>query len=304
MVEVGGVTPHPQDGNPLPRVFRLPSQKGLINRYGLNSEGADAVAMRLQQRVREFAYAHGYGLDAAAEQAVLDGAAGVPPGSLQQGRLLAVQVAKNKTTPDADIAAVRDDYVYCVDALGKYADIVVVNVSSPNTPGLRDMQRVAPLTAILTGVVEAAARAERRGRPTVMVKVSPDEDSDEQVMGVCAAVLQAGVDGVIVGNTTTRRPDPVAGSILSASEKQLVLEKGGYSGPQLFDRTVNLVRKYRDLLDRGTLALDRPRKEIFATGGITNGKQVLEVLNAGASVGMVYTALVRLLFPQALFSQS
>ena len=99
----------------------------MINRYGLNSEGADDVAMRLRQRVREFAYAHGFGIDQDAEQRVLNGEAGVPPGSLTDGKLLAVQVAKNKFTPDDDLEAIKEDYVYCVDALARFADIVVVN---------------------------------------------------------------------------------------------------------------------------------------------------------------------------------
>ena len=93
----------------------------------LNSEGADHVALRLRERVRKFAYAHGFGLDEDAEQRVLDGEAGVPPGSLLDGKLMAVQVAKNKFTPDEDIEAVKRDYVYCVDALARYADIIVVN---------------------------------------------------------------------------------------------------------------------------------------------------------------------------------
>lgn len=108
-------------------MFRLPSQKALINRYGLNSEGKDAVAMRLRQRVREFAYAHGFGIGEVAEQRVLDGEAGVPPGSLIEGKLLAVQVAKNKFTPDDDLEAVKSDYVSCVETLARYADIIVVN---------------------------------------------------------------------------------------------------------------------------------------------------------------------------------
>ena len=117
-----------------PPVFRLPSQKALINRYGLNSEGADSVAMRLRQRLREFAYAHGFGIDEVAEQRVLDGEAGVPPGSLVGGQLLAVQVAKNSFTPDEDLEAVKRDYVYCVEALARYADILVVNGTSAARP--------------------------------------------------------------------------------------------------------------------------------------------------------------------------
>ena len=320
VVEIGGVVPIPQDGNDQPRVFRIPSQKALINRYGLNSEGADCVAMRLRQRVREYAYANGFGIDEAAEKEVLDGAAGVPPGSLKKGKLLAVQVAKNKFTPDNDIELVKNDYVYCVNALAKYADIIVVNVSSPNTPGLRDLQSVAPLTTILKSVVGAASQVERTTRPNVMVKVSPDEDSDGQIAGICQAVFESGVDGVIVGNTTKRRPDPIpSNAALSRKEAAVLLEQGGYSGPQLFERTVELVRRYRELLDRGSLTSDQGSgtdasskpssitpstdtltitssthsvpKTIFATGGITNGRELLQVLQAGADLGMTYTAI-------------
>ena len=169
VVEVGGVTPSPQVGNPKPRVFRLPSQKALINRYGLNSAGADIIAMRLRQRVREYALAMGFGTDELAEQMVLDGEAGVPPGSLIQGKLLAVQVAKNTNTPDDDIEAVKADYVYCVQALARYADILVVNISCPNTGS---KQKVEPLRDILTSVVEAAKKIDRKTKPVVMVKVS------------------------------------------------------------------------------------------------------------------------------------
>ncbi len=294
IIEVGGATPYPQDGNPKPRVFRLPSQRALINRYGLNSEGADNVAMRLRQRVREFAYAMGFGIDEVAEQRILDGEALVPPGSLVDGRLMAVQVAKNKFTPDSDIEAVKKDYVYCVDALGRYADIIVVNVSSPNTPGLRSLQSVEPLSNILKGVVEATQRVNRKSKPAIMVKVSPDEDSEDQVLGICEAIFSSGVDGVIVGNTTKRRPDPLPqGYTLSEKEAAVLLEEGGYSGPQLFERTLDLVKRYRRILDQGLphRAHDKP-KAIFATGGITNGRQALEVLNAGADIALVYTALV------------
>ncbi|KAF7509167.1 hypothetical protein GJ744_008227 [Endocarpon pusillum] len=250
IVEVGGVTPLPQEGNAKPRVFRVPSQNALINRYGLNSEGADHVAMHLRHRVREFARAKNYGQDAEAEQYVLDGHAHVPPGSLMPGRLLAVNIAKNKQTPDEDIDRVTEDYVYCVERLGPYADILVVNVSSPNTPGLRSLQQSKPLTTILTGVVNAAQNVNRNKKPAVMVKVSPDEDSDEQIVGICDAVWNSGVDGLIVGNTTQARPDPLPlGYKLSPVEEQVLLEQGGYSGPQLFDRTISLVKKYRKLLE-------------------------------------------------------
>lgn len=366
IVEVGGVTPLPQEGNPKPRVFRIPSQNALINRYGLNSEGADFVAMRLRQRVREFTYQMGLGIDEEAERIVLDGEAGVPPGSLTPGKLMAVQIAKNKNTLDQDLEAVKGDYVYCVKLLGKYADIIVVNVSSPNTPGLRSLQNVGPLTQILTGVVQAVKEVDRKIKPAVMVKVSPDEDSESQISGICEAVWDSGVDGVIVGNTTKKRPDPIPkGYIMPSTESSLLLEQGGYSGPQMFERTLALVKRYRNTLDQGpridssispqskkpiaglssgdsiksgkiesdqlksetslikgslgqnpeldTVNLpvgsntpskitsgspiaaslsSRKSKVIFATGGITNGKQAVEILNAGASVVMVYTAMI------------
>lgn len=423
IIEIGGTTPMPQTGNPQPRVFRLTSQQALINRYGLNSEGADHVAMRLRNRVRKFAQTLGLGHDEIAEKAVLDGIAGVSPGSLTPGKLLAINIAKNKITPEDDVDAVTSDYVYCVDKLGPYADILVVNVSSPNTPGLRSLQQSDKLQKILTGVVKAAHSVERRTRPKVMVKVSPDEDTDEQISGICEAVWASGVDGVIVGNTTNRRPEALPHlKKFSPLEEQYLLETGGFSGPHLFDRTVSLVKRYRKHLvekpiqlqqqakSRGALeaeaerikasietrsvaapasepdpvvasvdtgvvppqnlseggdvdkqplinipenrsydkteaeqsrptstdniltdptkladekkqlqaiqealeqlpprlereandrahrdshldSIDQP-KVIFATGGITNGKQALEVLNAGANVAMLYTALV------------
>jgi dihydroorotate dehydrogenase len=372
IVEVGAVTLLPQEGNPKPRVFRLPSQNALINRYGFNSEGAEHVATRLRQRVREFAYKAGLGLDEEAERKVLNGEAGVPPGSLKSGRLMAVQIAKNKSTSETDIEAVVRDYATSVGYVGKYADILVVNVSSPNTPGLRTLQNVEPLTRLLSGVVQAVNKIDRKTKPAIMVKVSPDEDSEEQIAGICEAVWDSGVDGVIVGNTTKKRPDPIPkGYSLPASEAKLLLEQGGYSGPQMFERTLALVSKYRKTLDAGpksipaprssnekpvsgqstgeepsTSILDKlepssskrtgssktaasvdvdaspvlssnvddlsesaptltlqstpvtapapkaPQKVIFATGGITNGRQAREILDAGASVAQVYTALI------------
>lgn len=379
IVEIGGATPLPQPGNAKPRVFRLTNQQAMINRYGLNSEGADSVAARLRHRVREFAYSMGLGHDEIAEQHVLNGHAGVPPGSLKQGKLLAVNIAKNKDTPGDDVEAITNDYVYCVQRLGPYADILVVNVSSPNTPGLRSLQQGETLKRILTGVVQAAKATDRLTKPAVMVKVSPDEDSDDQVLGICEAVWASGVDGVIVGNTTNQRPASLPYlPDLSLADQQNLLQTGGFSGPHLFPKTVAMVKKYKKLLtekpeefrtptvsrsaleaeankikqelkvnddpvktsvDTGVVpfptasrkedakeseaeetneelkeanherlksiqaALERlpPKAErdrddqpkvIFATGGITNGKQALEVLNAGASVAMIYTALV------------
>ncbi|KAM0273521.1 hypothetical protein ACHAQH_008293 [Verticillium albo-atrum] len=303
LVEVGGCTPFPQDGNPKPRVFRVPILDGMINRYGLNSYGADAMARRLRERLRTRARE----LDLT-ERDLLDGVTGLPPGSLSEGRLLAVQIAKNKATDERNVNAVAADYVFCVRALAPYADIIVVNVSSPNTPGLRDLQAVEPLTRVLSAVVDEASRTDRRVKPRVMVKVSPDEEEDTQMEGIVQAVCESGVDGVIVGNTTKRRTGIVPeGVVLSAREQRALVEDGGYSGPAMFGRTLSLVKRYRQLLDARTLSAEAEanavtgvqgakgasgqQKVIFATGGVTNGKQALEMLNAGASVAMVYTGL-------------
>ncbi|KAH6634759.1 hypothetical protein B0J18DRAFT_417082 [Chaetomium sp. MPI-SDFR-AT-0129] len=294
VVEVGGCTPFPQDGNPRPRVFRIPAIDGLINRYGLNSRGADAMAARLRERLRTFG--RGLGLT---EHEILAEESGVPTGSLQPGRLLCVQIAKNKKTDEKDMNAVIQDHVYCVERLAPYADVLVVNVSSPNTPGLRDLQAAEPLARLLGAVVETAQQTRRHVKPRVMVKVSPDEDDDSQMEGVVQAVWSSGVDGVIVGNTTRRRTGLVKQGVkLSGQEQNTLIEDGGFSGPAMFDRTLSLVGRYRKMLDSYSLKTaavgdgSSSQKVIFATGGITNGEQALKVLNAGASVAMVYTGLV------------
>lgn len=290
VVEIGGITPLAQAGNPKPRVFRVPGLEGMVNRYGLNSKGADDVAIRLRDRLRRFARS----IDATEEQ-VLNGEAQVPPGSLLDGRLLAVQIAKNKETNEKDEKAVAADYVYCVKRLARYADIMVVNVSSPNTPGLRDLQATEPLTRLLSAVVQEAQKTDRKVKPKVMVKVSPDEDEDSQMAGIVEAVNRSGVDGIIVGNTTKRRDEIVpTGTKLTKREKKALGETGGYSGPAMFPRTLDLVGRYRKMLD--SYAMESGEKSepkvLFATGGITNGEQALQVLNAGASVAMVYTTMV------------
>ncbi|KAA8624068.1 hypothetical protein SMACR_04653 [Sordaria macrospora] len=294
VVEVGGCTPFPQEGNPKPRVFRIPTVDGLINRYGLNSRGADAMATRLRERLRKFARSVGL-----SENQVLneEGTDDIPPGSLHPGRLLCVQIAKNKKTDEKDVNSVIRDYVYCVDKLAPYADVLVVNVSSPNTPGLRDLQATEPLTKLLSAVVDAAQATKRKNKPRVMVKVSPDEDDNTQMEGVVEAVWNSGVDGVIVGNTTKRRTGIIPQGVkLIGDEPEVLHEEGGFSGPALFDRTVSLVGRYRKMLDGYALKNEADKsaaqKVLFATGGITNGEQALKVLNAGASVAMVYTGMV------------
>ncbi|KAG6366952.1 hypothetical protein INS49_001133 [Diaporthe citri] len=287
VVEVGGCTPKPQGKPQAPCL-----------------EGADRG---------------GHGQPALTEREVLNGeGVDVPPGSLLPGRLLCVQVAKQKETDERDVDAVARDYVYCVNRVAPYADVLVVNVSSPNTPGLRDLQAAEPLGRILSAVVQEARKTNRKTKPKVMVKVSPDEDESAQMAGIVQAVYMSDVDGVIVGNTTKRRAGLVPQGVrLNSREQQALTETGGFSGPSMFDRTLDLVGRYRKMLDAQSLqggegqedhavvpALEGivsskaqdskqpPRKVIFATGGIKNGEQALKVLNAGASVAMIYTSMV------------
>ena len=299
IVEIGGITPEPQPGNERPRVWRLPSQNAMINRYGLNSKGAVWVAERLRRRLHEFISRE---IDCSsaddlreAEELILSGEAGIPPGSLIDGKLLAIQIAKNKSTPDDDIDAVARDYTRCVTLLGPYADILVVNVSSPNTAGLRALQAFEPLAKILSAVTDASRSLPLRKHnpPKVMVKISPDEDSDSQITGICHAIFEAGVNGVIVGNTTKTRPSPdTTHPGLTIQEAASMAEQGGFSGPWTFPQTLSLVKRYRKTLDEASRATgEAERKEIFASGGITSGKDVLDVLEAGASVAMTYTGL-------------
>lgn len=286
VVEVGGCTPRPQPGNPKPRVWRVPSVDGMVNCYGLNSQGADAMARTLRRRLRVYARERGL-----SEEAVLRGEAGVPAGSLLPGRLLMVQVAKNKDTPEGEAVA---DYAYCAERLARYADVVVVNVSSPNTAGLRDLQSGDKLVGLLGTVVNsvrASTKGVRATPPRVMVKVSPDEDTDAQVKDIVRAVWESGVDGVIVGNTTRRKLQSVPSGVpISNAEKAVLTQAdGGFSGPPMYGRTLELVKRYRRWLDVPSF---KGRKAVFATGGITDGAQALEMKAAGADVAMVYTGLV------------
>lgn len=213
----------------------------MINRYGINSDGADVITLRLRQRVRKYAHVTGFGIDE-----VLDGEAGVPPGSSIEGKLLAVQIAKNTTTPDDDTEAVKADYVYCVDAFSRYADIIAVNISGPKNGS---KQNVELLRNILTSVVEETKGSNRKTKPVVMVKVSPDEDSDAHILAICDAVWESSVDGVVVSNSAKRRPDLLSvGQSLSNKEIAVMAEQGGYSGPQVLRERWPLWRSIGELL--------------------------------------------------------
>ena len=232
-VETGSVTPRPQPGNPLPRVFRLEPDHAVINRYGMNNDGLDAYVARLKSLPRRRAVRLGANLG----------------------------INKHGADPERDYPAL-------VAAVAPHVDYIVINVSSPNTPGLRDLQGERQLRAILSAV-QAAVPA----RPPLLVKIAPDLPGAALEAIVETAVAHA-LDGLIVANTTTARPDtlrsPHAG------------ETGGLSGaPLLAPSTAMLRRAHR--LAAGRLAL-------IGCGGIATGADVLARLQAGAHLVQLYTS--------------
>ncbi|KIP04698.1 hypothetical protein PHLGIDRAFT_31234 [Phlebiopsis gigantea 11061_1 CR5-6] len=249
-VEIGSVTPKPQPGNPLPRVFHLPADLGLINRYGFPSDGHTMVVNRLQERIPPF---HDYDENT--------------PASLRPGALLAVNLGKNKSSPPDAIK----DFVSGVHAFAPYADVLVVNVSSPNTPGLRGLQSRALLQELLSGVTqardEATASVAPARKPKLLLKIAPDLTSDE-VTDIAIAVRNSGVDGVIVSNTTVQRPP----SLTDAHRA----ETGGLSGAPLKPAGEGTVRQLvaeaeelRRLLDEFGAREGADAEEVRRPGGET-----------------------------------
>ncbi|XP_044126098.1 dihydroorotate dehydrogenase (quinone), mitochondrial [Bufo gargarizans] len=244
-VEIGSVTPNPQDGNPKPRVFRLPQDKAIINRYGFNSHGIDVVRQRLLQR--------------ADKQRMLT-ADGMP---------LGVNLGKNKTSEDA-----AADYTRGVRELGPLADYLVINVSSPNTPGLRDLQGREQLHHLLAKVVKARNALPREHRPALLVKIAPDlslRDKED----IASVVTQLGIDGLIVTNTTISRP--------STLKSPSSVETGGLSGAPLRDMSTETIREM--------YALTSGQVPIIGVGGVSCGLDALQKIRAGASLVQLYTAL-------------
>jgi dihydroorotate dehydrogenase len=236
--EIGSVTPRPQAGNPRPRLFRLVEDRAIINRMGFNNDGAERVAARLRNRGR------------------LSGPLGV-------------NLGKNRDSADA-----AADYASGVRELGRFADYLVVNVSSPNTPGLRALQSRAALASLLAAV--KAARAEACPvAPPLLVKIAPDL-TEEDKRDIAAVAEEAGIDGLIVSNTTIARP-----ATLKSPHRG---EAGGLSGVPLFrPSTALLAEMFR---------LTGGRLPLVGVGGVASGADVYAKIRAGASLVQLYTALV------------
>ncbi|KAK2972442.1 hypothetical protein RJ640_003868 [Escallonia rubra] len=224
-VEVGSVTPVPQEGNPKPRIFRLPKEGAIINRCGFNSEGIVAVAKRLgaQHGKRKLDETSSTS-SSSTEEVKHGGKAG--PG------ILGVNLGKNKTSEDA-----AADYVQGVHTLSQYADYLVINISSPNTPGLRQLQGRKQLKDLVKKV--QAARDEMQwgeeGPPPLLVKIAPDL-SRQDLEDIAAVALALRLDGLIITNTTVSRPDPV-------SNNPVAEEPGGLSGKPLFNLSTNILKE-------------------------------------------------------------
>ncbi|HVE89137.1 MAG TPA: quinone-dependent dihydroorotate dehydrogenase, partial [Burkholderiaceae bacterium] len=245
-IEAGTVTPRPQSGNAKPRLFRLPESQALINRLGFNNEGAEQFIANLQQ-----------------QRAFRD-----------QGGVVGLNIGKNADTP---IEHALDDYCTCLRRVYDDADYVAVNVSSPNTEGLRSLQSARQLAGLLSGLTEERKRLEDRHgkRVPIAVKIAPDI-TDESVAEIADQLVAHGMDAVIATNTTIAR-DSVSG--LKHAE-----ESGGLSGRPLTKRATDVVHLLAHHL-RGELP-------IIGVGGIMSGADAVEKISAGASLVQLYTGFV------------
>jgi len=241
-IEIGSVLPRPQSGNPKPRIFRLPDETAVINRLGFNSKGVDHTVRQLER----------------------SGYEGV----------LGVNVGKNKDTP---VESAADDYIHCMQCVYSYADYITVNISSPNTPGLRELQGETYLDALLFALVEARNRlAEEHSRQApLVIKVAPDL-SDEEIKVMARSISESGIDGVITGNTTISRT--------GVEDHQYASEDGGLSGAPLKPLADSVLGKFKAALP--------DHIALIGLGGITRGQDAADKTTHGADLVQFYTGLI------------
>ena len=241
-VEVGTITPRPQKGNPKPRVFRLKEDEAVINHLGFNNYGSEKILKNLKSF---------YSSD------FFSGVVGI-------------NIGKNKSTEN-DI----DDYLYCIDKFSNYGNYITINISSPNTPGLRDLQLRGRIEALVKKIQKKQNEIEQLSNKPIFIKISPDLE-DEQLRDIALMSLANNVNGLIISNSTLKRPNTLTSLYKS--------EVGGLSGKPLFiDSTIILKKMYS--LTNGQIPL-------IGVGGITNGNECYEKIKAGASLVQLYTALV------------
>ncbi len=246
-IEVGTVTPRGQAGNQKPRSFRLVQDEAIINRMGFNNEGAIQVASNLKS-ARPYR---------------------------NRGGILGINIGKNKDTPNDEAAS---DYIKCMERLYDFADYFAINISSPNTPHLRDLQLGADLRNLLTAIGEKRKELakEKGGHPIpIAVKLSPDL-IDDDIKAALDIIVETGMNGVICTNTTTSR-QKVQGN-------KLAHQAGGLSGRPLFDRSTEVTRIASEHL-KGAIP-------IIASGGVMSGKDAVDKMEAGASIVQLYTGFI------------
>ncbi len=241
-IEIGTVTPLGQDGNPKQRLFRLIPDKGIINRMGFNNEGVEAMVTRLKNRKNK--------------QILIGG-----------------NIGKNKVTPNAEAA---QDYLKCFEALHDLVDYFVVNVSSPNTPNLRDLQDKEPLTALLKLLQDK--NNNYPNRKPILLKIAPDL-TDEQLDDILDIIKETDIEGVISTNTTISRA-----GLKTSDERIKEIGNGGLSGAPLKARATEVIRYLSQRM--------HPGKIIIGVGGIGSAADAIEKLEAGASLVQVYSGLV------------
>lgn len=240
-VEIGTVTPLPQAGNDKPRLFRLPQDEAVINRMGFNNDGMEAIVERLKNRPK--------------------------------GLIVGGNIGKNKITPNENAT---DDYVKCFNALHDYVDYFVVNVSSPNTPGLRALQDKEPLMQLLQTLKDLNTK-KVKPKP-ILLKIAPDL-TNEQLDDIVEIVFTTKIDGVVATNTTiTREPLTTSKSTVEA------IGMGGLSGKPVKDRSTEVIRYLSQKSNK--------QIPIIGVGGIFTAKDAQEKLNAGASLVQVYTGFI------------
>jgi len=240
-VEIGTVTPRPQTGNPRPRLFRLDADEAVINRFGFNSDGAEAVLRRLAARVGE-------------------------------GGIVGVNVGANRDSADR-----ASDYVKLIETFAPVASYFTLNVSSPNTPQLRELQKLDVLDGLLARVVETRDRISRNAGPVpVLLKIAPDVSLPE-LDDIVGAARRRRIDGMIVGNTTTARPP-------SLRERVKAIEQGGLSGRPLFALSTRMLAE--------AFVRAEDAFPLIGVGGISSGAAAIAKIKAGASLVQLYTGLV------------
>ncbi|MGZ3949930.1 MAG: quinone-dependent dihydroorotate dehydrogenase [Flavisolibacter sp.] len=250
-VEIGTVTPRPQPGNKKPRVFRLVKDKALINRMGFNNEGVNAVAQRLKNWKKRSATSKASG----------------------NRMLIGGNIGKNKDTPNEEA---WKDYEICFRALHPYVDFFVVNVSSPNTPGLRALQEKTSLQKILTHL--QTLNGEFQFQKPILLKIAPDLEW-EQIDDVIDLAKEIKLDGLVATNTTIAR-DP----LLTSHEKVQAMGAGGLSGKPIQRRSTEVLQYIHEKTN-GSLP-------VIASGGVFTGQDALEKFSAGASLVEVWTGFI------------